>query len=152
VTDTYLLKLGGGIAGNATTGGTGGTVITNTGSGGTTTVGETGLAAASAIGGSGAGPAAGRSSGQDAITKSAQGSDFGCGSAGAGSNKAKVFAADPNDQTRPQTLSSVYGGAGANGAILIRWDEDQRLGEDGELITVSNSGWGTFLNTYGMWI
>ena len=152
VTDTYLLKLGGGNPGNLIAGGTGGTVITNTGTGGTTSTGESGLVTAGAVGGSGGGPAAGRSSGADAITKSNQGSDFGCGSAGAGSKKATVYAADPNDQTRPQTLSGTYGGAGANGSILIRWDEDQRLGEDGDLKTVSNNNWGSFLNTYGMWV
>lgn len=152
VTDTYLLKLGGGAAGNLTSGGTGGTVITNTGSGGTTTTGGSGLSTTTAVGAGGAGPAAGRGSGADAITQSSQGSDFGCGSAGAGSNKATVFAANPADQTRPQTLSSAYGGSGASGAILLRWDEDQRLGEDGELKTVSNANWGTFLNTYSMWL
>jgi hypothetical protein len=152
VTNTYLLKLSGGLAGNLIAGGAGGTVITNTGSGGTTSNGESGLVTAGAVGGSGGGPAAGRSSGADAITKSAQGSDFGCGSAGAGSKKSTVFAANPDDQTRPQTLSGTYGGTGANGSILIRWDEDQRVGEDGDLRTVSNTSWGTFLNTYGMWL
>ena len=152
VTDTYLLKLGGGGAGNLTHGGTGGTIITNIGSGGTTLVGEAGVAASGAVGSSGSGPGAGRSSGADAITKSIQGSDFGCGSGGAGSNKATVFAADPTDQSRPQTLSSAVGGTGSNGAILIRWEEDQRLGEDGDLKAVSNPSWGTFLNTYGMWL
>ena len=152
VTNTYLLKLGGGVNGNLTAGGSGGTIITNTGSGGTTAVGGAGLTTTTPVGAGGAGPAAGRGSGADASTKTAQGSDFGCGSGGAGSNKARVFAADPADQTRPQSLSSAYGGSGANGAILLRWDEDQRLGEDGDLKAVSNSSWGTFLNTYGMWL
>lgn len=152
VTDTYLLKLGGGNPGNVIVGGAGGTVITNTGTGGTTNSGEAGQATSNAIGAGGGGEAAGRSSGADAITQSNKGTDFGCGSAGAGSNKATVFANDPTDQTRPQSLSGTYGGQGANGAILIRWDQDQRLNEDGELKTVSDSSWGAFLNSYGMWL
>jgi len=151
VTDTYLLKLGGGTAGNLVTNGTGGTVITNLGTGGTTTAGQAGSTSNSAQGGRGGGPTAGTTGGADATTNSDEGSDFGCGSAGAGSNRGQVFANDPTDQSRPQTLSSLVGGAGANGAILLTWDEDQRLNEDGELITVSDNAWGSFLNNYGMW-
>jgi hypothetical protein len=151
VTDTYILKLNGGQGGNITTVGGGGTVITNTGSGGTIVAGASGVAASGAVGGSGAGPAAGRKAGEDALTSTEQGSDYGCGSAGAGSNKVSIFAVDPNDQTKPQVLSKGNGGKGANGAIIIRWDDDKRLNEDGELGTVSNSAWGSFLNAYGMW-
>ena len=153
VTDTYLLKLGGGRGGNLTSGGAGGTVVTNTSNPGSGSVnnGASGLSTTTAVGASGAGPAAGRQSGADALTETVQGSDFGCGSAGAGSDKVSIFAVDPNDQTKPQVVAKGFGGKGANGAILIRWEDDQRLGEDGELFAVSNTSWNSFLNSYGVW-
>ena len=153
VTDTYLLKLGGGRGGNLTSGGAGGTVVTNTSNPGSGSVnnGASGLSTTTAVGASGAGPAAGRQSGADALTETVQGSDFGCGSAGAGSDKVSIFAVDPNDQTKPQVVAKGFGGKGADGAILIRWEDDQRLGEDGELFAVSNTSWNSFLNSYGVW-
>ena len=151
VTDTYILKLNGGQGGNITSVGGGGAVITNIGSGGTVVAGASGVTASGAVGGSGAGPAAGRKSGEDALTSTVQGSDYGCGSGGAGSDKVSIFAVDPNDPTKPQVISKGFGGKGANGAITIRWDDDKRLNEDGELGIVSSGAWGSFLNTYGMW-
>ena len=153
VTNTYLLKLGGGRGGTLTSGGAGGTVVTNTSNPGSGSVnnGASGLSTTTAVGASGAGPAAGRQSGADALTETVQGSDFGCGSAGAGSDKVSIFAVDPNDQTKPQVVAKGFGGKGANGAILIRWEDDQRLGEDGELFAVSNTSWNSFLNSYGVW-
>jgi hypothetical protein len=153
VTNTYLLKLGGGRGGSLTSGGIGGTVITNSSNpgSGSASNGGNGLSTTTAVGASGAGPAPGQRSGADALTETAQGSDFGCGSAGAGSDKVSIFAVNPNDQTQPQVVSKGSGGRGASGAILIRWEDDQRLGEDGELIPVSNTSWNQFLNTYGVW-
>jgi hypothetical protein len=151
VTNTYILKLNGGRGGNIASVGAGGTVAINTGSGGTVVAGSSGVAASGATGGSGAGPAAGRSAGADALTSTAQGSDYGCGSAGAGSDKVSIFAVNPNDQTQPQVVSKGFGGKGANGAITIRWDDDKRLNEDGELRVVSNGAWSSFMNNYAMW-
>jgi hypothetical protein len=118
---------------------------------GLTIDGSDGLVSTGPVGAGGAGPASGKQSGADALTETALGSDFGCGSAGAGSDKVSIFAVDPNDQTKPQVVAKGYGGKGANGAILIRWEDDQRLGEDGELFTVSNTSWNSFLNSYGVW-
>jgi hypothetical protein len=152
-TDTYILKLGGGYGGNLTHAGGGGGVITNSSNpgSGSATAGQTGLTTTSAVGAAGAGPASGKKSGEDALTETALGSDFGCGSAGAGSDKISIFAPNPTDQTQPQIVSRGIGGKGANGAVLIRWDDDSRLNEDGELQVITNSAWSSFMNNYGMW-
>jgi len=118
---------------------------------GSTIDGSDGLVSTGPVGAGGAGPAAGRQSGADALTETALGSDFGCGSSGAGSDKVSIFAVNPNDQTQPQVVSRGFGGKGANGAILLRWDDDVRLNEDGELTTVSNTSWSSFMNNYAMW-
>jgi hypothetical protein len=153
VTDTYLLKLQGGQAGNITHSGLGGTVTTLLGSGGSSSTGASGATPTSTntTGTAGGGPGAGQTLGQNAVTQTNRGSSLGCGSAGAGAAKPNVFAANPDDQTRPQQLQSSIGGEGTAGAVLVRWRQDQRVGSDGELSPVSNASWSRFLNDYGMW-